>query len=122
QHRRYQESARKALTDQEEGHSLNHQQDRAKDHAWNGAEGDEQAEQFPRGLRPVREAAGAALGVVTARVVIASQLTGPIAAIRSSVPSRARGAFSTNSFSKNQVGARLRNPAPQPIVTALRFD
>ena len=50
-----------ALTDQEEGHSLNHQQDRAKDHAWNDAEGDEQAEQFPRGLRPVREAAGAAL-------------------------------------------------------------
>jgi hypothetical protein len=31
-------SARNTLTDREEGHSLNHQQDRAKDLAWNDAE------------------------------------------------------------------------------------
>jgi hypothetical protein len=42
--------------------------------------------------------------------VIASQLTGPIAAMSSSVGSRMRGAVATNSFSKNHVGARLKNP------------
>src|SRR5450631_3528476 len=41
QHSRSQERARNALTDQEEGHSLNHHQDRANDYAWNRAEGDE---------------------------------------------------------------------------------
>lgn len=40
----------------------------------------------------------------------ASQLGGPIAAIRSRTTSRARGAFSKNSFSRNQVGARPKNP------------
>ena len=35
QHRRSQERLRNALTDQEKGHSLNHDQDRAKDDAWN---------------------------------------------------------------------------------------
>jgi hypothetical protein len=43
-------------------------------------------------------------------MVIASQLTGPIAAVSSSAVSRVRGAVATNSFSKNQVGARLKNP------------
>jgi hypothetical protein len=43
-------------------------------------------------------------------MVIASQLTGPIAAMSSSVVSRMRGAVATNSFSKNHVGARLKNP------------
>src|SRR5271166_3665495 len=43
-------------------------------------------------------------------MVIASQLTGPIVAMNSSAVSRVRGAVATNSFSKNHVGARLKNP------------
>src|ERR1700719_2786986 len=43
-------------------------------------------------------------------MVIASQLTGPIVATNSSAVSRVRGAVATNSFSKNHVGGRLKNP------------
>jgi hypothetical protein len=56
QHCPHQQCAGDAATEQKEGHSLNHHQDRTKDYSWNGAKGEEQAKQLRRGLRHGLEA------------------------------------------------------------------
>ena len=43
----------------------------------------------------------------------ANQLTGPIAAITNTAATSARGDFSMQSFSRNQVGPRLQHPRGQ---------
>ena len=91
----------------EKTRSLDHQQDGAKDHARDRDEGDEQTERSSEGLRQV-------LGVgPAASQRTANQLTGPIAAITNTAATSARGDFSTQSLSRNQVGPRLEHPGGQ---------